>query len=164
MTTATTKERVQQTWSIDKIQQEAVRVFSRNCMSTSALLEKIGGDALQQHQEQMLKNKVEFFKSVGVKTPLELIKAMAEFETNVFGSKIVFWGDEKSASMEYETCACFEQMQKDPNFKPENMEKMGKMFAEHTEKLGKEFGFKGEMKMVGEKAQITFSKDGMCCG
>lgn len=162
--TTTTKTRVEQTWALAKVQEEAARVFARNCFTAMTVLEKVGPEAVKQYQEAMLKNKVEFFKAQGVKTPLELVKAMAEFETNVFGSKVVVVGDEKSASLEYETCACMNAMKSEGLIKPEMMEKMGKNFAQQTELLGKEFGFKGEMKMVGEKAEVCFSKDGACCG
>jgi hypothetical protein len=163
MTTATTKERVQSNWPVSKVQQETARVMSNNCFNAMTILEKAGPEFVKQYNEAILKSKVDFYRTLGVKTPLELVKAMAEFETNVFGSKIVFWGDDKTASLEYEECACMEQMKKNPNFKPEAMEKMGKFFAENTEKLAKEFGFKGEMKMTGPAAQLTFTKEGSSC-
>lgn len=164
MTTATTKERVQQTWPVSKVQQETARVLSNSCFNAMTILEKAGPEFVKQYNDAILASKVDFYRSIGVKTPMDLVKAMAEFETNVFGSKIVFFGDDKTASLEYEECACLEQMKKNPNFKPEAMEKMGKFFAENTEKLAKEFGFKGEMKMNGQTAQLTFCKEGMSCG
>lgn len=163
MTTATTKTKVQGTWALTKVQEDAARVMSSSCMTAMTVLEKFGPEAVKQYQDAILKNKVDFYKTMNVKTPMDLVKAIAEFETNVFGSKIVISGDEHTATMEYEECACFNQMKKNPNFKPEMMEKMGKSFAENTEKLAKEFGFKGEMKMVGETASMTFCKEAGSC-
>lgn len=86
---------------------------------------------------------------------------MSEYETNLFGSKIVVWGDEKSASMQYEVCACYDAMKKELKLTPAQDEQMGGIFAKNIELIGKEFGFKGEVKFDAAKeacAVVTFTK------
>ena len=164
--TVANKIQIKTTWNLEKVQEEAVHAMVRNCGVTQNVLQQLGPDAQKKFQTAMVEMKFEHFKKLNVKTPIELIKAMAEFEVNVFGSKIVVWGDEKEASMEYEYCACFNAMQKNASAcsttAGKNQEEMAKCFNESTNMLAKQFGFsKGEVKFPTkpeEHAVITFIK------
>jgi hypothetical protein len=161
MTTAT-KTPIQVTWNVQKIQEEAVSSMTRNMMTTMSVMQKLGPEAQKQLGHAMVESKIEHFKKLGVKTPLELVKAMAEFEVNVFGSKIIVWGDEKEASLEYEYCACYNAMQKACNMNGKGQEEMGQCWAESMQATATAFGFsKGEVKFPTkpeEHAVITFIK------
>ncbi|MFX6759364.1 hypothetical protein ABTH30_20970, partial [Acinetobacter baumannii] len=81
---------------------------------------------------------------------MELVKAMAEKEANLFGSQIEIWGDDKEAFMHYTMCGMWNAMKQMPQMGKEQQEKMGMQFAMTIEHLAKELGFNGETKMEGE--------------
>ena len=164
--TVANKTQIKQTWNLEKVQEEAVSAMTRNCGVVQNVLSQLGQEAQKKYQQAVVQMKVEHFRKLNVKTPIELVKAMAEFEVNVFGSRVVVWGDEKQASMEYEYCACYNAMQKNASACAttggKNMEEMAKCFQESTQLIAKEFGFtKGEVKFPTnpeEHAVITFTK------
>jgi hypothetical protein len=157
MTTAT-KTPVTTTWNVQQIQESAVEHMSRNMMATFQVIEKLGPEAKQQWHQALTQMKVEHLKKQGAKTPFEVVKAIAEFEVNVLGSKISVWGDDKQASMEYEKCACWEAMQKACPMDAKKEEEMGKCWAESLNQEAKLLGFsKAEVKFEG-KPVVTFIK------
>jgi hypothetical protein len=161
MTTTMQKTEVKTTWPVTKLQTEVSAVFMRNMVETFKVLDKVGPEPLKQWYQAWTTMKVDYYKQQGVKTPLELVKAMAEFETNMFGSKMRFWGDEKQAGVEYETCGCWNALEAMKLPKAE-MDKLGANCAENTEKMAREFGFTSEMKIgmnPGEPCcTLTFTK------
>lgn len=160
MTTAT-KTPINQTWSVAKIQEKAVEAMSSKMMTTFAVVEKLGPQAMQAFHKAMTEEKVTHLKKEGAKTPIDAVRLLAEFEVNVFGSKITVWGDEKQASMEYEYCACWNAMQKAcPNMDEKAKEQMGKCWAESLNEMAKGLGFsKGEVTFPTEqRAVVTFTK------
>jgi hypothetical protein len=161
MTTTLQKTEIKTTWTIPQIQDTVSLAMMRNMTASFKVVEKAGPQVLKDWYQAITANRVESLKAAGVKTPLELVTAMAEFETNVFGSKIKVYGDEKQASLEYEVCACFNAMQKCGMSQTE-LEHMGKNCAENTNHLAEAFGFTGEMKKGGQPgepmATITFTR------
>lgn len=146
MTTTMQKTEVKPTWTVAKMQEETAASIMRHMVVTFRTLEKSAPNVLPELWKNFTAMRVEYFKQHGVKTPLELVKAMSEFETNLFGSKMRFWGDDKQAGVEYETCGCWNAMPK-VGVTPEEQERMGKTCAENTQDLAKTFGFKGEIKI-----------------
>ncbi len=141
MTTATpSKTQITASWNPTKIQQETAEAFARNMGITMNILKK-NPDAMQEFETESTNSKVEHFKKLGVTTPLQLVTAMAEFESNLFGSKIKIWGDDKQASMEYEVCGCWNAMQKVGVVNSKNEEEIGKGWAECLNRTAKGFGF-----------------------
>ena len=162
-TAAINKTSVTPTWKLEKVQQESVRSMVDQMGATMKVINELGPEAAKKWHHAVLEIKINHFKKLNVKTPIEMVKAMAEFEVNVFGSKIRYWGDEKEAHMEYEHCACYQAMQ-DSGCKPseKEMEVMSKSCAEKMQGLATAFGWtKGEMKFPttpNEPAVVTFIK------
>jgi len=152
------KTTVEAKWSPKQIQEATVKTMAQNCLASHATVGKFGPDAVKELDKQLINGKVEYYKKVGVKTPVDLVKAMAEFETNVFGSKIQIQGDEKQASLIYESCAIWNTMKEIGKFTPKQEEEMGAGFEQCMQNLGKEFGFKTEIKFEEPCATITFIK------
>ena len=157
MTTAT-KALVKANWPITKVQAEAVHAAASQCAAAFGVLSKLGEQAVADYKAASRKFKVAHLKEHGVKTPLELVTAMAELEANVFGSQIEVAGDEKSATMTYAACAMWDAMQKVTNMSAEEQEKMGKGFQTCMQDLANEFGFKADMQMGEKTCAVTFSK------
>lgn len=159
-TTTPTKKVVEPTWTLTQVQDKAAHIAANLCMSAKSVLMKSGDEAMLNEYETLVREgRLEALKSMNVKTPLELVKAIAEIETNVFGSKIEIMGDEKSASMHYLSCAMWNIMEK----------KMGTMSKECQEKAGasmqncvmetaKAFGMKGEVKFGEKDCTVTYTK------
>lgn len=149
MSTTLQKTEVKTTWPVTKIQEEVAAAMMRNMALTFKVVEKAGPQVLKDWYQAFTKMKVDYYRQHGAKTPVELVRLMSEFETNMFGSKIRFWGDDKQASLEYEACGCWNAMGKAGVTEPE-FEKMSESCAESMNHLAAEFGFTVEMKK-GEK-------------
>jgi hypothetical protein len=157
MTTAT-KTPVQATWTIEKVQQAAAYSAAAQCAAAFEVISKHAPEALTEYKAASRKARVAKLKELGVKTPLELATAMAEFETNVFGSKIEISGDDKSATMDYVSCAMWDAMQKVSNMTPEQQEEAGKGFQTCMQELASEFSLKADMQMGEKSCAVTFTK------
>ena len=157
MTTAV-KETIKASWTTQQLQQVVAKAFANNYMVNTKMFEKLTPELRTEWYSMMADVKADHYKSLNVKTPIELVKAMAEFETNVFGSKIVIDGNDDKATMVYEECGCWNAMQKSSCFTPELGEKMGKCMQSMTEQLAKKFNFKHELEMNDKGAKLTFSK------
>ncbi len=157
MTTAT-KTAVQANWTPAQTQEATVAVMAANCLAAFQVLSKYGEEAVTEYQTVSRQLRVDRLKTLGVTTPEQLVKTLAEFETNVFGSKIATTGDEKTATLTYESCAMWNAMKKAGKFTPEQEEKMGESFQSCMTSLGKEFNLKTDVKFEGEGATITFTK------
>jgi hypothetical protein len=97
------------------------------------------------------------FHKLGVKTPVEILKAKAELEANIFGSKIEVWGDDKEAHLLYNSCGMWNAM-KENGMPKEQEEKMCASMEHCVSSFAQEFGCKSEVKFEGEKMTITLRK------
>ncbi|MBX9878420.1 MAG: hypothetical protein K2Y22_08165 [Candidatus Obscuribacterales bacterium] len=158
MTTAIKPTPVEAKWDTKKVRETVAEILAVRHLVTVNVLSKYGESAIKEFEKQMNAKKAEWYKHAGVKTPVDLVKAMAEFEANIFGSKIKIEGDEKKASLTYEACAVWNAMQKHGKFTPNQQKEQGEMFEQCIKGLGQEFGFKAEIKFEEPCATITFSK------
>jgi predicted RNA-binding protein Jag len=159
MSTATIKKTpVEAKWDIKKVQEAAARVFAVNNVAIMSILAKQGDHAIKEFQDTVHKFQIEHFKTLGVKTPMDLAKAKAEFEANVFGSKIDIEGDDNNAKIVYNQCAMWDAMQKVGHLTPEQQEKAGKNFQQCVQNLAKEMGFKAQVDMSDNSCAITYTK------
>lgn len=156
--TVATKTTVETKWPVTKVQETAAMMLGMQWMAAYKTLSKHGEAAFKEFDNMLRQQKVEHYKGMGVKTPIDLVKAMSEFEANLFGSKIEIWGDEKVAHLTYNSCGMWNAMQKFGKMGPEQEEKMGAHFSHCISEMAKEFGFKGEVKFEEPCATITFTK------
>ena len=159
MTTATlSKTTIKPTWTVEKLQENFARAYAMQTLAAMQVVGKHGEKALEELQATMRANKVEHFKSLGVKTPIELVTAMAELETNLFGSVVEVWGDEKTAHMTYTACGMWKAMENSGKLAPEMKEKMYSGTQNCMSLTAKEFGLNAEVVMDKEICTINFSK------
>lgn len=152
------KTQTKTTWKPEQMQELYSQMMANNFMAAMSVLCKHGEEAGKEFQAASRKPMVEYYKKLGVKTPIEIIKAKAELETNVFGSQIEFWGDEKEAHLTYNKCGMWEAMKKSGGMSCAQEDKMMEGFQTCVSEFAKEFGYTGEVKMEGEKATITIKK------
>ena len=157
-TVAVKRTPVEAKWNTQQIQEEAARAFAVNNMAAMQIIGKQGEKAILEFQEILHKHQLEHLKTLGVKTPIELVKAKAEFETNVFGSKIEIEGDDNSAKLIYNHCAIWSAMEKYGKLDAAKQEKMCQTFSTCVQNFAKEFGMKGQVDMNGDICTVSFSK------
>jgi hypothetical protein len=157
MTTTATK--VNTKWNLEKTQQTTARLISSMYVSAFQTLAKYGEKAHEEFDTVLRQHKIDHYKQMGVKTPLDLVKAIAETDHNVFGSDIEISGDDKKATLKYNSCGMWEAMQKLHKFTPEQEEKMGAQCASSWTHIAKEFGFNYEPKHEKDTYAMTFSKN-----
>jgi hypothetical protein len=160
MTTATlSKITVKPTWTVEKLQQNVARAYAMQLIAAMTVLGKHGGEkALEEFQTIMRSNKVEHLKGLGVKTPIELVQHLAEFEANVFGSVVEIWGDEKAAHMTYTTCGMWKAMEASGKLSAEQIEKMGAGMQNCMSLTAKEFGLNAEVVKSNDLCTVNFTK------
>ena len=159
MTTAVAKKTpVEAKWNVQKLQEEAARVVASNCLAAHQVLSKYGEQAVKEYQTVARNYKVNYLKSLGVKTPVEIAKALAEVEANVFGSKIEIVGDDKTASLTYDSCGMWNAIQQVGKLTPDQEAKMGEGYASCMQDLGKELGLKVNVEMGEKTCVVTFTK------
>lgn len=157
MTTAT-KIQIKPTWNETQLRDVTSHALVNNYVAVTKLFSKITPELRLEFRTMMAGMKANYYKNLNVKTPIELAKAMAEFEANVFGSEIVISGDDNSAVVEFVTCNCWNLMQKNSCFTPEMGEQLGECFTTSIDLISKELGLKGHVVMTEKSAVITFTK------
>jgi hypothetical protein len=156
--TTLTKTTVKPTWSPSKVQEETARLVASNCMAAQQAAAKLGEQALTEFQAAGREAKVAHLKSLGVSNALELAKALAEMEVNLFGSQIDISGDENKATLTYNHCAMWETMKKLGKFTPEQEEKMAGGFQSCMQSLAQDLGLNATVKFEGNTCAIDFAK------
>lgn len=157
MTTAI-KTKITADWTKEKLQEVTSKSIVNNYIAVSKLFEKLTPELRLETRKMMADMKVDYYKSLNVKTPMDLAKAMAEFDANVFGSKIIINGEENKVAIEFESCGCWTQMQKHSCFTPELGASLGECFQISIDLITKEFGFKGNVEFTTDSAIIHISK------
>jgi hypothetical protein len=149
---------VKTTWKPEQMQEMCSNIVASTFSSAMAVLCKQGEAAGKEFQTLNRKPMVEYYKKLGVKTPIEIMQAKAELETNVFGSQVEIWGDDNEAHLTYNKCGMWDAMKKSGGMNCAQEEKMMQGFESCVKEFAQEFGLKGEVKMEGEKPTITFKK------
>ena len=106
----------------------------------------------------MRQHKIDHYKTLDIKTPLDLVKAIAESDHNVFGSDVEIHGDDKKATLKYNSCGMWNAMQNLHKFTSEQEEKMGAQCAANWTKIAEAFDMKYEAKHGKDTHEMTFSK------
>ena len=159
MTVTLSKITIEPDWKTDEVQATAAIVHARTILTAMKHVAKLGGDkAVEDFQAELRSFRVASLKKVGIKTPTDLVKALAEFEANLFGSKIEIWGNETKACMAYNQCALWNAMKTVAQFSEKQEQEMGSNFAHCMQMLAKEFGFNSETKYEGETCVVSFAK------
>jgi len=154
------KEQIKQTWKSEQMHEMFAHISAHNMVAAMNVLGKHGGEeAVNEFKTATRNTMVEYLKKQGVKTPIEIVKAKAEIETNIYGSVIEISGDDKEAHLTYIKCGMWDAMSKACGSTcSESKEKMMKGFESCVSEFAKEFGYTGEVKMNGEQATIIIKK------
>jgi hypothetical protein len=87
MTNAIQIHKIKQSWDIKEMQKAATTMVSEKIASRIHFLEKHNGEETEEMEKASAQLNAEKLIKSGVKTPLELVKYLAEYEVNMFGSQ-----------------------------------------------------------------------------
>jgi hypothetical protein len=152
------KEQVKPSWKPEQLHEMFSHMTANNFMVAMNVLGKHGEAAVNEFKTESRKPMIQYYKRLNVKTPIEILRAKAELETNVFGSVTEVWGNETEAHLTYIKCGMWDAMKKCSGGCAETEAKMMQGFESCVAEFAHEFGFKGEVKVEGEKATITIKK------
>lgn len=155
MATTLEKTPVKTTWKAEKIQKAGTELLARTWMTAFETLCQADHKYVEEFDKKMSEGRIKHLKELGVKTPIDLVKAMSEFEANVFGSKMEIVGDEKEAKIIYSSCGMWEAMKGCCGMTKELEEKMGNNFQACMSRVGEAFGFDAKVEFTSETCAIT---------
>jgi hypothetical protein len=156
MTTTATK--VNTKWETKHVQEVTSNLVASTWLAAHQVISKLDQKAQQEFHNLLREHKINHYKSLNVKTPMDLVRAIAETDHNVFGSDIEISGDANKATLKYNSCGMWNACQKLGKFTPEQETKMGEQCSSTWTQIAKEFGFKYEPKMEKDSYEMTFSK------
>jgi len=157
MTTATATK-IEAKWDTQKRNNATAKAVAGNMLATYAVLQHVTPEQKEQYENTVRANKVQLLKSFGVNSPLELVKAMAELDANLYGSQVAIAGDDNKAELTYEACAVWNALKEIGNLTKEQEQQMGRDFEACDAKTIKEFGYKSETKMNGNRVTVIVSR------
>ncbi|HEY9773706.1 MAG TPA: hypothetical protein V6C81_07835 [Planktothrix sp.] len=158
--TTTTPTKVTTKWDSKKIAETTSHLVAGTWLAAFEVLSKLDKKAVEEFHKLTTQHKLSFYKNLNIKTPMELVRAIAEHDHNLFGSEIEISGDENKATLKYNTCGVWQASEKlgAKNFSPEQQKLMGDQCAQSWNTIAKEFGFNFEPKMTQDSYEMTFSK------
>ena len=149
--------RVEVTWDLQRLQEELCRGAAHQYVHTIALLRKCSPEAIREFNAVFIANKT-YFKHLGVETPGQLARALAEIETNAFGGKMLVRGNEESASVTYEYCAEWVAIEELSNMAWDERVSLAEHFVHAMEDLAACFGFTADVSFQSGVPTVTFSR------
>jgi hypothetical protein len=158
MTQAIQKQDIQPSWSVQQIQDHLVKMIVEKIQTNIQLKEQgVIGDIDKLEKESAIQ-KAERFKKAGVKSPLELVKRLAELAVNMTGSKVSIAGTDTEATLLNEEPKVWLEAKKVLN--EDEQKRMLTSFQSWMVDLGDAFGFKTNIDLAndGKTSKITFSK------
>ena len=157
-TVAKEKQNVQANWPVERMQKEFTKMIAGKIISRLKLVESGHQNAVDKFAEISAKQVAEMLKLNGVKTPLDLVKYMAEHQANLFGAKVQYAGDEKSATLFNENPTVWLEAKRIANLTPQQEELMRKEYENWKRNLAESLGFKAEVEIDKSGSQVTFRK------
>jgi hypothetical protein len=156
--TTNTLTKVDTKWETKLVQEKTAHMIAVLNLAAYEVLSKVSPEAVTEFQTIVRKHKVDAYKAMGVKTPLQLVKAMAETDHNLFGSVVEISGDDHKAEIKFDSCAVGKAMESIAKFTPEQKEMMGKKMENCASLTAKELGMTGTAVVTNEVCTMTFTK------
>ena len=97
MSTSIQKQKLTQTWDTKKLQEAATRMVAHQITTRLQFMEKHPGKEIEDLEKASAQSKAEMMKQHGVKTPMDLVKHLAEFEVNMFAAEASIEGTDQNA-------------------------------------------------------------------
>lgn len=159
MTTSFQKQQIKQTWDVKKLQDCATKMVAEKIAGRLKCIEKHPGKEIEEMEKASAHLRSETMKKCGVKTPMDLVKHLAEFEVNMFGTQASIGGEEKNAVLYNEKPTVWLEAKKLIHLTKAQEETLQHHYCQWMEHLAQGFGFKADVEVAndGNSSQITFS-------
>jgi hypothetical protein len=161
LTTSITKQQLKQSWDLNKVQESATMMVAMQIASHLDFLEsnheKSHGKEIEEMDKIAAHRKAQMMKKCGVTNPLELVRHLAEFETNMFGAEVSIEGDDSRATLSNEKPTVWLEAKKLANMNKEQEEKMHHHYKKWMHDLANAFGYKVQVQLTSDSSRITFS-------
>jgi hypothetical protein len=160
LTTSITKQQIKQSWDLHKMQESATKMVAMQIGCRLHFIETHPGKEIEALEKHAAQHKAEMLKGCGVTSPLELVRHIAEFETNMFGATASIEGDDSRATLFNEKPTVWLEAKKLAKLSKEQEELMGQHYKQWMLNLAEAFGYKAQVELGadGNSSKITFSK------
>jgi hypothetical protein len=152
------KQSVQANWPIERIQQEITKMIAGKIVTRLKLVESGAEDVVEKFGRMSAEQLAETLRHNGVKTPLQLVKYMAEHQANLFAAKVEYGGDENNATLFIENPTVWLEVKKIAPMSPEQEKLMQKHYENWKRHLAKSMGFESQVEIRDNTCTVTFSK------
>lgn len=131
--------RVEPSWGIDRLRQEAYDIIAIYKLAVWSAL-KDHPDLLAKVHDAVFAEMKRKTKTAGVYTPIELAGYFADLIVNFTGGKVSISGDEKEASLMYEDIPNWDQFKQALDLTPQSREQMTRQIQSSMNLLGNRLG------------------------
>ena len=151
-------QKITQSWDVKEMQKAATKMVSHKIASRIHFLEKHRDKEIDEMEKASAHLNSEMLMKSGVKTPLDLVKYLADYEVNMFGSEASISGDDECAVMINEKSAVWLETKQANNFSEDQTKAMGEHYTAWMKDLGHKFGFKVHVEIAkdGNTSEVTF--------
>jgi hypothetical protein len=160
MSSSIQKQKIKPTWDVKKMQEAATNMVSHKIASRLQCIENHPGKEIEEMEKHCAQMKAEVIKQYGVRTPMDLVKHLAEFEVNMFGAEASIEGNDQQATLINEKPTVWLDAKKQTHLSKDQEMKMQKHYRQWMDDLAQQFGFKAQVEIAhdGNSSKITFSK------
>jgi hypothetical protein len=160
MTTSIKEQSIKPSWPVEQIRQMNVKEQALHMVARVKMMEEKGETELPKSGCAVATGVAKQLKQKGVKTPLDLVRHMAEHDANLYGADVAISGDDTKASLILKTPTVWLAVKDMKELSPEEEKVAGKMWRDWLTQFGKEFGFGVDVETTPDdtSAKITFSR------
>ncbi len=159
MTTSMHLQKVKQSWDMKKTQEAAAKHAAHRIVSRLQYIEKNSGKEIDELERDSALLKADMMKKCGVKTPMDLVKHIAEFEVNLYGAEASIQGDENNAILVTEKSTVWEEARKLSKMSKDQEVRMQTHYRHWIDSLAQGLGFKSHLEIAndGVSSKLTFT-------
>lgn len=151
------KKPVAANWQTSKVQAEVVKSVATIYASLEDILSTEKPEIIAEVNKIVLINKG-YYASLPIKTPIELINAIAEYAANVLGIKVAIVEDNNKASIVFEGGTLASKLASINKVPANEVPALIDYFKNGIVELGAQFGFKTEITTAQPDFIVTFTK------
>lgn len=151
------KKPVAPNWQTSKVQTEVLKSVATIYASLEKTLSKTSPEIVAEVNKIVLINKG-YYENQPIKTPIDLVNAIAEYTANVLGIKVAIAGEPNKASVVFEGGTLANQLAAINSVPPNQVPALVEYFKNGLADLGAQFGFKSEITTAQPDFIVTFIK------
>lgn len=156
-TITTNKKPVAPNWQTAQVQTEVVKSVATIYASLETVLAKASPEIAAEAAKIVLINKG-YYANLPIKSPLDLVNAVAEYTANVLGIKVAIVGDADKPLIIFEGGTLANKLAAVISLAPSQVPTLIDYFKKGFGELGAQFGYKTEITSAEPDFIVSFSK------